>query len=262
MARTQPLPKALDVADGERLADGRGEVDPAGEHVPRASSGASWPIGSSRVSSTSASISVRSYPRPWTLENVPAFRSTGHPLESALGSRDGAIDSDHGRFGFRGDDDGLDSAWQARRGDARRAPQHESLPCAGAGDGERGFRQQPSDHAEPHRSAREQRRAGERIPADAHDRGRADELAQLRDARGRLTGRRSGGLDRLHVRQARDFPVELVAETRSESCRGSRCSARRCPRSPARRSSPRPPRRAARPGGRPPLRRCRARPSA
>jgi hypothetical protein len=34
----------------------------------------------------------------------------------------------------------------------------------------------------------------------------------LRDARGRLRDRRSGGLDRLHLRQARDIAVELVAE--------------------------------------------------
>jgi hypothetical protein len=37
-------------------------------------------------------------------------------LESAIGSRDRAVDSDHGRLGLRGDDDGLDStgpAWRA-----------------------------------------------------------------------------------------------------------------------------------------------------
>jgi hypothetical protein len=46
-------------------------------------------------------------------------------LESAIGSRDRAVDSDHGRLGFRGDDDGLDSTGPAWRGDARRAPQRD-----------------------------------------------------------------------------------------------------------------------------------------
>jgi hypothetical protein len=46
-------------------------------------------------------------------------------FESAIGSRDGAVDLDHGRFGVRGDGDGLDVTGPARRGDARRAPQRD-----------------------------------------------------------------------------------------------------------------------------------------
>ena len=151
------------------------------------------------------------------LEKCRAFRSTGHPrVRARLARRRYRLGPWALRLpGRRWPRLGLAGA--ARR---RSKTQHESLPCAGAGDGERGFRQQPSDHAEPHRSAREQRRAGERIPADAHDRGRADQLAQLRDARGRLTGRRSGGLDRLHVRQARDFPGESSSLKREASRAG------------------------------------------
>jgi hypothetical protein len=75
----QPLPETLDVSDGERLADERVEIDSAGEQFLRASSGASRPVGSSRLSSTSASMSVRSYRGHGCWRTCRAFRSTGHP---------------------------------------------------------------------------------------------------------------------------------------------------------------------------------------